>query len=291
MLRARLLTAICAATLFATQAHAAKTVVGIMDFENKAGVSYNVSDTLVDMLTTAFEKSGKFQVVERDQLDKLFDEQALGASGAVDRTTAARTGQLRGADYLLIGVVTECGVSKKNTRAYNVSISNASATLAVDIRFVDSTTGNTMFTETFKSSRSNVAVSSGHADVRTGVGHEMARDVINGVAVRTLSSVYPPKVAQVKGKEVALNYGEIMFAPGETWNILSRSEGIIDPDTGERIGYAEDEVGSIRITKTDRSLSWGELISGEASVGDVLKKAAPAKSAAPKQEKVNPFKK
>src|SRR5436853_917220 len=44
------------------------------------------------------------RVVERDELQKLLDEQNLGAAGRVDPQTAAKLGKLVGARYVVTGV-------------------------------------------------------------------------------------------------------------------------------------------------------------------------------------------
>lgn len=284
---------ICIGTmLMAGIAHAQKTTVAIRDFDNKAGVDYRVSDTLIDMLTTALEQSNVFNVVERERLNVVADEQALGASGAVDRSTAAQTGRIKGADYIVYGAVTECSVSKRNTRTYNVNISNSSATLAVDIRFLDSTTSEVVFTKTFSASRSQTAVSgSGYVDIRQGVGHEMAREVIDGIATETVSAVYPPKVAMIQGNRVALSYGDSIFTVGETWAIIRRGTPIKHPDTGDIIGHSEQEIGKVKIVETEDSLSWAEVLSGEPAQGDICEKVSEAPKQSVKREKTNPFKK
>src|SRR2546427_6490661 len=45
------------------------------------------------------------RVVEREELQRLLDEQNLGASGRVDDATAAKLGKLVGARYVVAGAV------------------------------------------------------------------------------------------------------------------------------------------------------------------------------------------
>ena len=99
--------------------------------------------------------ANKFQVAERTQLATVMDEQGLGMSGAVDPATAARIGKLAGAGYMLIGVVTEADSSRRETRVYETVVVQWTSTLALDIRFVDSTKGLTMWAETFQIGRAS----------------------------------------------------------------------------------------------------------------------------------------
>ena len=62
-----------------------------------------------DVFVTELVKSGKFRVVEREQLEALMQEKGLTLSGDVDPKTAMRVGKLLGVNYLLTGAVTEYG--------------------------------------------------------------------------------------------------------------------------------------------------------------------------------------
>ena len=244
------------------------------------------------MLTTAMVKANKFQVAERTQLGTVMAEQNLGSSGAVNAATAARIGKLTGAGYMLIGIVTEADSSRRDTRSFGVSVSKTTVTLAVDIRFVDSSTGVTLWAETFREVRTGTNVAgSGSFNVSSGIGGEMARAAINGIARKVHQTVYPPKVVKADGDAIILNYGEAMFAVGETWDVFIQGEALIDPDTGENLGADETKLGTIRITEVQAKIAKATLTEGAAEWGAVCRKraAAPA-STSPPREKPNPFK-
>ena len=74
--------------------------VAVMNFENNSTWRYwgnNLGRAAADELVTQLFQTGSFSVIERSQLAAVLDEQDLGASGAVDTSTAARIGQLLGA--------------------------------------------------------------------------------------------------------------------------------------------------------------------------------------------------
>jgi TolB-like protein len=58
---------------------------------------------LAGMLISELSVNPAARVVERDQLQRLLDEQNLGASGRLDEETAARLGKLVGARYVVKG--------------------------------------------------------------------------------------------------------------------------------------------------------------------------------------------
>ncbi len=87
--------------------------VAVMSFENNSTWSYwgdNLGKAAADELVTQLFKTGLFSVIERTRLDSLLAEQDLGASGAVDAATAARIGQLLGAQLILMGSITQFSI-------------------------------------------------------------------------------------------------------------------------------------------------------------------------------------
>lgn len=61
---------------------------------------------LRDMLTSALFDSGQFIVLEREALPEVLLEQALGENGRLDPQTALPSGELEGAQLLVVGAIT-----------------------------------------------------------------------------------------------------------------------------------------------------------------------------------------
>src|SRR5438270_10351499 len=83
-----------------------KPKVGIPSFTVKStgGIEGNLDALAADEMSTLLYQTGRFKVIERGQLQKLLDEQNL--EGIVKPGELAKTGQVRGVDYLLLGKVT-----------------------------------------------------------------------------------------------------------------------------------------------------------------------------------------
>ena len=110
--------ALCAALVLvvASVAFAAdkstKPRLAVLEFKNKADNQWWYSggaEAAQDVFVTELVKSGKYRVVEREQLAALMEEKNLTLSGDVDPATAVRVGKLLGVNYLLTGAVTEYG--------------------------------------------------------------------------------------------------------------------------------------------------------------------------------------
>ncbi len=291
----RMIGAALCALLVCGGAVAQKATVGVQNFENKAGMDPGEAQALVDMITTALAQTGKFDLVERDRLYNVLDEQALGASGAVDRSTAARMGRLTGAQFLLVGAVTEAGTSRSTTNipSLGVRTGQATAKLAIDIRFVNAETGGIEFAETFTEVRSATGVGSSTTSFSVSAGRtgDLARAVVDKIVEKVMTTVFPPKISDAADPNaIILNYGDVMFAVGEVWEVIDRGAPIKDPDTGEVIAYRESTLGKIKITRVDTKYSEASVVDGGPfTVGAVCRKVSGAPVQSNRKEKVNPF--
>lgn len=79
--------------------------IAVLPFRNITGdVSYDwVSQGFSESLTTAFSQMGKFVVVERNQINQVFNEQAFQKSGMVNDKSIVEIGKVLGVDKLVIG--------------------------------------------------------------------------------------------------------------------------------------------------------------------------------------------
>ncbi len=86
----------------------AKPTVAIMFFNNnvftKDARDYDgLSKGIADFLVTEMAANPNVRLIERDQVQKLIDEQKLVTGGQVDRETAVRVGKLLGAQHMIFG--------------------------------------------------------------------------------------------------------------------------------------------------------------------------------------------
>ena len=108
-------------------AQAAKPTVAIMYFNNnvftKDARDYDgLMKGVPDFLVTEMSANSGIRVIERDQVQKLIDEQRLVAGGQVDRETAVKVGKLLGAQHMIFGgfMADPKGNFRIDARAVNV---------------------------------------------------------------------------------------------------------------------------------------------------------------------------
>ena len=87
-----------------------KARVAVTRFEDKSAKGRStgqIGDGMAEMLSNALFASNRFIVLERQALGDVLQEQDIGASGRVKRETAAKIGEIEGADLLIRGTITE----------------------------------------------------------------------------------------------------------------------------------------------------------------------------------------
>jgi curli biogenesis system outer membrane secretion channel CsgG len=159
-----ILLSVCALLFSSVALAASKPSLGVAEFRNDTSAAWwygGAGNDLSSMLTNELVTTEKFKVVERSKLEHVLNEQDLGASGRVAKGTAAKVGKLTGAQYLVMGTVsayqenTAGGGGGLNFHGFSVGGHKQDAYMAIDLRVVDTTTGEVAFTRTVEARASS----------------------------------------------------------------------------------------------------------------------------------------
>jgi curli biogenesis system outer membrane secretion channel CsgG len=285
--------------LAAASAFAQKPRVAILEFKNKSlgGHHYwwddKVGAAAQDMLLTELVKSGKYAVVEREQIAAIMQEKGLVLSGDVDPSTAMKIGKLLGVQYLITGSVTEFGKTEKEAQGgwgIGFGAKKTDFVSALDARMFSVNTGEILWADSASKEESNFNLkifgSGGGVERDERMFDKVLRPVVKELAASlmkadlgggTAASATQPtaqgKIAQAAGGKVFLNLGSAHgVKEGDTFTVYRTGNVIKDPDTGEVLGAEETRVGQVKITLVKgEKLSEAAVVSGEPQVGDVVK--------------------
>ncbi len=263
-----------------------KKRVAVFDCQDKTDHRYawwggkTVGRGMADMLVTALVKSGKYTVIERQNLDKILAEQKLGASGLVTPQTAAQIGKLLGVDLAIVGTVTEFGYSKSNVggriKGIGLGVKSQKAVVAVDVRFINTTTGEILKAESVRKEKSKKGLSFNTAAFnfhnqsqfdQSLVGkatREAINEIVQLVGKASQNLQWEAKVikATPSGK-IYINRGSLSGVKiGDVFAVYRKGEELIDPDTGLSLGAEEEKIGTIKIVR--------DLANGKASIATVV---------------------
>lgn len=286
-------------------AQGAKPRVAILEFKNKASHYtwswYEAGRQAQDMLVTELVKSGKYRVIEREQLQAIMQEKHLSLSGDIDPKTAIQFGKMLGVEYLIAGAVTELGVTDRGASVPgglgrfgvpSVSVRSQKAEAALDARAFSTSTGEIVWADSAKDETSDASVyvagAGGGANDRNKVD-KLMRPVVQKLAASlakaSLSSSglggagdasgVVGKIAKADGNTLYVNAGsEAGVKEGDEFAVYRVGEQIKDPDTGEVLGANEMKVGRVKITSVKGPrLSMATPLSGSGfKAGDTLRK-------------------
>ncbi|HVO51751.1 MAG TPA: CsgG/HfaB family protein [Thermoanaerobaculia bacterium] len=285
----------------AVLADGAKPRVAVLEFKNKAAHYtwswYDAGRGAQDMLVTELVKTGKYRVIEREQLAAIMQEKHLSLSGDVDPKTAVQFGKMLGVEYLVTGSVTQLGTTNRGASVPggfglpSVSVHSQKAEAALDARAFSTTTGEIVWADTASGETSDASVFVAGAG---GGAHDndkvdkILRPVVqklaasfgkadvksSGLGGRGDASGIAGKIANVDGGTLYVNVGaEAGVKEGDEFNVFRVGKQIKDPDTGEVLGADETKVGRVRITAVKGArLSTATALSGSGfHAGDTLK--------------------
>lgn len=160
-----------------------KISLGVKEFRNNTNAGWwhsGVGADLASMLSNELSSSEKFSMVERDKLQGVLDEQDLAESGKVDPKKAAKAGKLTGAQYIVYGTVSAYEEDTSSTGGglsfggISVGGDKGTAYLAVDIRIVDTTTGEIEHSRTIEGKSGSGGISVGF--YKNGLGGNLKKE-------------------------------------------------------------------------------------------------------------------
>ncbi|MCP4042032.1 MAG: hypothetical protein GY731_08795 [Gammaproteobacteria bacterium] len=280
--------------------HGPKKTMAVLTFENKTKGSYGsweIGEGLTEMLVTELIKTNHFIVVERQVLQDLLKEQELGQTGLVRQESAARVGNLAGAQFLIKGVVSEFEYKAGgsgfglNISGFNLGRKTNKAHVGMDVRIIDANTGEIIQSQNVKAdadaSGFNVGFAKAGEDWGIGTGSfnktpmgQAARQAIHQ-AIRFIidkSERLPWSGAVIKadaGRAFINRGANSNIFPGASLVVYSQGEVLIDPQTGLNLGSEEERIGSLTITTVKDKFSIGNYQPDRGNVqckrGDVVR--------------------
>lgn len=114
-----------------------KSKIAIIEFSNLQGEVNRFGKFLAEELITRLYLTQKFEVIERQMLNKVMQEHQLNLSGLIDVNSAQKLGKILGVDAIASGSITDLGPAVKvNARLISTQtgkiFSVASATITKD---------------------------------------------------------------------------------------------------------------------------------------------------------------
>jgi len=106
--------------------------IAVFPFENK-GASRDLGEIILDKMITVLYNQGRFEMMERDKLNRVLEEQTLGQAGVIDAASAATIGKGIGVDAIVLGSVAASSSGALSIDARVIDTESAAIIVAQDI--------------------------------------------------------------------------------------------------------------------------------------------------------------
>jgi curli biogenesis system outer membrane secretion channel CsgG len=278
-----------------------KIRVAVMKVDNKTATAQAAADTqavavtdnlaqvpvssIEEMVATAVFNTNRFELVERKEAEKLLEEQDLGASGRAKKSTAPKTGQMIGANYMIFASVNEWTPVKSRAggaggRAAGplglLGVQKSTAEVAMSFRIVDAATSQQLFTTLERATAENWGFALGGANGGEGgavafqksspIGYAIQSCINKGVyklAMWLKDRPWRGAVVKVDGQRVYVNAGSNSgLTTGVELVVLSQGKELIDPVSGESLGKETAVIGILRVTVVQEKFSIADIVDG-----------------------------
>ena len=224
-----------------------------------------LADQAADMLSARLVESGKFIVLERRDMDAIRKEQSLVGQGSAV-----------GADTILVGSVTQFGRKAEGKVGFLNAQARQVATATVEIRLVDTRTGQAFFSTSGSGSAtvatSEVAGFGSSASYDSTLNDKAiaaaVSDLMTNVMEKLQERAWSTDILTVRGTEVMISGGAREgLRVGNRLMVARRGQVIVSRQTGLPIELPSEPIGTIEITgffgSGDTEGARANLVSGQ----------------------------
>ena len=211
----------------------AKTKIAVVDLESQGDKAKNqeAGKMAAQLLTAAFVQEGRFDVVERQALQKVIEEQQLGISGLIDANTAVKLGRVIGATFIVTGAV----ISYPQGMDMVVKILE---TESATIKVADRLSG--------------------------GSSAALFRKIPSFVAGIVQQFPIEGLIIQQRGKKVTLDIGQTAgVSKGMNFKVYEEGQFIKHPVTGDVLGREKTQIGFVTVTEVQEKLAFAKVTKEE----------------------------
>jgi len=215
---------------------------------------------LRDQLIVYLTQSKRFSVLDRTENAQYQKEMALVTSTDANMSERVRYGQVLGADFIMTGKINFKTIKQEEVNPVtNQKTVSYSATADVLFNMIEIATRQIQFSNQFKM---RVA---GDTD-------QLLEPMVQKIGSYATESLFPLRViTRDNPTALTINRGGQSLAVGQKFALVSLGAELTDPDTKEKLGRSENEIGAVEITKVDSSVSIAKILSGAVNkTGDLI---------------------
>ena len=233
-----------------------------------------MSIKLSQQLSAAITQTNKFAVLDREYIDEFAQNRNILISDDSPIEEKARLGQVLGADYMIVGTISNAGlrIKEKTSRAIGRPIREYEVDYVFDYRLIVAPTRQVKLADTV-----NISIKEDQDQVRVLVKRWRPddldyREMVDNLTIKVANQVvddiidrlYPIRIASknIQG-QVVINQGGKRISKGSVLEVFIQGKEIIDFDTKESLGKTEILIATITIEKVTPTISYARLVKGD----------------------------
>lgn len=260
-----------------------KKLIAVAEFENKTNLAgqVNLGTGMSDQLITSLMNTGRYIVLERENIQGVLREQDFGASGRTTAEGGAKIGQISRAQILIQGSITEFGSTESGgggiaIQGFQFGGRRSTAVVGIDLRIYDTTTGHILSSKACRgvaeASGADIGYFGGDFAFSTGGEARTPMDfavraaiqqAVDFITIELNNVPWAGRIANVKDNIVYINAGrESGLQAGDRFDVFKEGDPIIDPDTGISLGCETTQLGEIEVVSVEEKFSKATPLSG-----------------------------
>lgn len=244
--------------------------IAVFEFQDKTSSqskwwdSQTIGQAISEMIITELAQREEFRVIELDDLQESGKELPFNLDGINNAESAAEAGRAIGAEVAIYGVVTEFGM-KQDDREMRISGlrvggSSQSAVVGMDIRMINANTGEILFAESIRESKSSVSPDLSYQDLQFESQNSFDESIVGKATRKAVEKAaklidknaedipWSAKVVTNQNGQVYINCGAIDgVEKGMMFAVYRQGKALIDPDTGISLGKIDEKIGALKV--------------------------------------------
>jgi len=241
------------------------------------GIDVNeIARQISQRLTTQLVQTQHYNIFDREYGNEFEKERQLIISGGFSIREMARLEEQLGADYLLIGTLSDVNSSIISQEWYGVDFTRCKVILSIDVRAVEFATRQVHRADTVTVSLDRV-IDLGSSGDRTSqvqltgqipgnIISELVDELITKLNRGFLDILMPVRVLDIQNGIVYLNQGGTRIQKGERFSVLGSHRTVTDPGSGALIRIEGEKLAEIVVKDVMEEYSIAEIIYGGESV-------------------------
>ncbi len=255
LVTAVMLSAVCLSPLYAQTEKTIKRKVAIGRFSNETqygkGLFYDKENDpmrkqALDILSSKLAASGKFILLEREDLDVLVKE----AGSEMNKI---------GADYIILGSITEFGRKVEGNQKVFSSTKTQTVEAGVSVRIVEAATGLIIYSDEAKGYAETTAKQTMGLGGTAGYDASLSDKAISAALGKLVENIInkcmdqPWKsyiLAEDEGSYIISGGASQGLSAGDTFNVYKKGKVVTNPQTGMKIELPGTKLGTVTVLQS-----------------------------------------